>query len=371
MAFPGSPAIRVEGGALRCSGSWTVDRIGPVDRRLRRLASRVGVAVVVDASAVVAMDIAGAWVLERTARDLGRSGHTVALRLRPEHEALLGIVRSSGVVAGPPRARDRPRVLSAVGRWAWTSTRELGGLVRFFGEMAVTAVHARTGPLRVRWRQVLQHVQTAGLEALPTAALLSFFIGVVLAYQGSALFRPFGAGILVADLVGLAMLRELSPLVTAIIVAGRSGSAYAAEIGAMKMTGEIDSLRAVGLSPIEVLVLPRIAALLVVLPLLTVAADVLGVAGAMVVAKAELAIAPGELLGRIAREIRASDYLLGVGKAPVFAVIVAAVGCYQGLQAADDADSVGRRTTVAVVQSMFLVVVADACVLVLSRLFGM
>jgi phospholipid/cholesterol/gamma-HCH transport system permease protein len=330
----------------------------------------VGVAVVVDASAVVEMDMAGAWLLQRTARGLERRGRTVTLRLRPEHEALLGIVRSSGVVAGPPRARDRPRVLSTFGRRAWHSARELGGLVTFFGEISVTAARARTGPLRVRWRQVLQHVQTAGFEALPTAALLSFFIGAVIAHQGSALFRPFGAGILVADLVGLAMLRELSPLLTAIIVAGRSGSAYAAQIGAMKMTGEIDSLRAVGVSPIEVLVLPRIAALVVVLPLLTVSADVLGVAGAMVVAKSELAMNPGELVGRIAREIRAADYLLGVGKAPVFAVIVAAVGCYQGLQVADDTDSVARRTTVAVVQSTFLVIVADAFVLAVSRLFG-
>jgi phospholipid/cholesterol/gamma-HCH transport system permease protein len=144
------------------------------------------------------------------------------------------------------------------GRRAWNSARELGGLVSFFGEMGVTAVRVRASPLRVRWRQVLQHVQTAEFEALPTAALLSFFIGVVITYQGSTLFRPFGAGILVADLVGLAMLRELSPRLTAIIVAGRSGSAYAAQIGAMKMTGEIDSLRAVGVSPIEVLVLPRV-----------------------------------------------------------------------------------------------------------------
>jgi phospholipid/cholesterol/gamma-HCH transport system permease protein len=369
MALPGA-RIRVEGGAIRCSGPWTVERIGRLERLPRGLAWRVGVAVVVDASAVVAMDVAGAWLLHRTARGLERSGRTVTLRLRPEHEALLRIVTSSGVVAGPPRARDRPRVLSAVGRRAWISARELGGLVSFFGEMGVTAARARTGPLRVRWQQVLQHVQTAGFEALPTTALLSFFIGVVIAYQGSALFRPFGAGILVADLVGLAMLRELSPLLTAIIVAGRSGSAYAAQIGAMKMTGEIDSLRAVGVSPIEVLVLPRVAALVVVLPLLTVSADVLSVAGAMVVAKSELAMDSGELLGRIARVIRASDYLLGVGKAPVFAVIVAVVGCYQGFQAADDADSVGRRTTVAVVQSMFFVVVADAFVLVLSRLFG-
>jgi phospholipid/cholesterol/gamma-HCH transport system permease protein len=370
MALPDSPGVRIEGGAARCTGSWTVDGIGGVERPLRGLSWPVGGAVVLDASAVTTMDMAGAWLLQRTARELEGTGRTVTLRLRPEHETLHRIVTSSAVVVGPPRAGVRPRILPAIGRRAWNSARELGGLVSFFGEMGVTAVRVRASPLRVRWRQVLEHVQTAGFEALPTAALLSFFIGVVIAYQGSTLFRPFGAGILVADLVGLAMLRELSPLLMAIIVAGRSGSAYAAQIGAMKMTGEIDSLRAVGVSPIEVLVLPRVAALVVVLPLLTVSADVLGVAGAMVVANSELAMDPGEFLGRIARAVRASDYLLGVGKAPVFAVIVAAVGCHQGFQASDDADSVGRRTTLAVVQSMFLVVVADALVLVLSRFFG-
>jgi phospholipid/cholesterol/gamma-HCH transport system permease protein len=370
MALLGSPGIRVEGGAVRCSGSWTIDCIGRVERRLRALAWPVGAAVMIDASAVLAMDTAGAWLLERTARGLERSGRTVTLRLRPQHDALLKIVTSSGVVAVPPPVHERQQFLSMLGSRAWNSARELGGLVAFFGETSVTAARARTGPLRVRWRQMLQHVQTAGFEAVPTAALLSFFIGVVIAYQQSALLRPFGAGILVADLVGLAMVRELAPLLTAIIVAGRSGSAYAAQIGAMKMTGEIDSLRAVGVSPIEVLVLPRIAALVVVLPLLTVSADVLGVAGAMLVSRSELAMDSGEFLGRIARAMRPSDYLLGVGKAPVFAVIVATVGCYQGLQAADDADSVGRRTTAAVVQSMFLVVVADAFVLVVSRLFG-
>jgi phospholipid/cholesterol/gamma-HCH transport system permease protein len=373
MALPGSPGIRVEGGAVRCSGSWTVDRIGRMERSLRALAWPVGVAVVVDASAVVALDTAGAWLLRRTALGLERSGRTVTLRLRPEHEALLEVteVATSSDIAGRlPRPRERALVLSAVGRRAWDTARELGGLVGFFGEMGVAVARARSGPLRVRWRQALQHVQTAGFEALPTAALLSFFVGVVIAYQGSRLFLPFGSGILVVDLVGLAMLRELSPLLTALIVAGRSGSAYAAQIGAMKMTGEIDSLRAVGISPIEVLVLPRIAALAVVLPLLTVSADVLGMAGAMLVAKSELGMVSGDLLGRVARAIRASDYLLGVGKAPVFAVIVAAVGCYQGFQAAEDVDSVGRRTTAAVVQSMFLVVVADVFIAVLSRLFG-
>lgn len=370
MDLPGSPRIRIEDGAVRCSGSWTIHRVGRVERALRRLTWPEGVALVVDASAVGAMDTAGAWLLERTARGLERSGRPVTLRFRPEHEALLGIVTSSGVVAAPPRPRERAPFLSTLGRWAWSSARDAVRLVTFLGEIGVAAARARTGPLRVRSRQVLEHVQTAGFEALPTAALLSFFIGVVLAFQGSTLLRPFGAGILVADLVGLAMVRELSPILTALIVAGRSGSAYAAQLGAMKMSGEIDSLRAVGLSPSEVLVLPRIAALVLVVPLLTVAADVLGVAGAMLVARSELAMSSGEFLGRVAREIHASSYLLGVGKAPVFGAIVAVVGCYQGLQVADDADSVGRRTTGAVVQSMFFVVLADAFVLVVSRQLG-
>lgn len=371
MARTGSASILVEEGVVRCSGSWTIPRIGRVERALRALASPRAVAVVaVDASGVGDMDTAGAWLLERTARRLERGGRPVTLTLRPEHEPLLAIVTSAGAIAAPPPRRERARLLSGLGSTASRAAREGRALVAFFGEMGVAAARARARPLRLRAGQVLQHVQTAGFEALPTAALLSFFVGVVLAFQGAALLRPFGAGILVADLVGLAMLRELSPLVTAVVVAGRSGSAYAAEIGAMKMAGEIDSLRAVGLSPIEVLVLPRIAALALVLPLLTVASDVLGMAGALLAARAELGIHAGELLERVAREVHASSYLLGVGKAPVFGVIIAAVGCHQGLRAADDAGSVGRRTTAAVVQSTFLVVLANAFVLLVTRRLG-
>jgi phospholipid/cholesterol/gamma-HCH transport system permease protein len=226
------------------------------------------------------------------------------------------------------------------------------------------------GPLRARRRQVLQHVETAGFGALPTAALLSFSIGAVIAYQASSVLGPMGAGVRVADLVGLAMLRDLAALLTAVIVAARSGSAYAAEIGAMTLTGEVDSLRATGTAPMEVLVLPRIAALALALPLLAVAANVLGVAGGMVVAHAELAIDPGEFLERLGRVVHPSDYLVGLAKAPVFGVIVAVAGCFHGLHVDDDTDSVGRRTTAAVVQSMFLVVVADAYVNILSRVLG-
>lgn len=367
---PALPGIQVEGGAVRCRGSWTVDLVGRVERRMSSLTWPAGVEVVIDASGVNAMDTAGAWLLRRTALILERNGRAVTLRLRPEHEALLGRVSASAYLGPPPPARERVNVVESLGRKAWSAAGELGRLVSFAGETAVTGRRALTGPLRARRRQVLQQVETAGFGAFPTAALLSFSIGALIAYQASSLFRPMGAGVLVADLVGLAMLRDLAPLLTAIIVAARSGSAYAAQIGAMKMTGEIDSLRAIGTSPVEVLVLPRIAALALALPLLAVAADVLGVAGGMVVAHSELAIHPGEFLGRLARVVHPSDYLIGLAKAPVFGVLVATVGCFQGLHVDDDTDSVGRRTTAAVVQSMFLVIVADAYVNILSRVVG-
>lgn len=370
MALPGAPEIRVDGGAVRCGGSWTVDRIGRIERVLGGLAWPAGVVVELDASGAEAMDTAGAWLLRRTADDLERSGRSVVLRLRPEHQRTLELVLSSGFVRSPPPPSERVGVVEAVGRTAWSAGRELGALVGFLGEAAVTARRALTGAPRVRWRQVLQSVQSAGVEALPIAALLSFSIGVVIAHEGASLFQPFGAGVLVADLVGLAMLRELAPLVVAILAAARAGSGYAAQIGAMKITGEIDALRAAGASPLEVLALPRIAALALVLPLLTVLADVLGVAGGAVVARSELGIDRGEFLGRIARTIRASDYLVGLLKAPLFGCVIAAVGCYQGLHAGEDADSVGRCTRAAVVQSLFLVIVADAFFGALSRGFG-
>lgn len=351
---------------MRCRGSWTLERIGHVEGPLGGLTWPAGAEVVVDASGVVAMDTAGAWLLHRTARTFEQRGCTVTLRLRPEHQDLLGIVISCGVLGAPAPTPAHAGVIETLRRRAWRSGDELRCFVRFVGETAVTARRALTGLLRVRRRQVLQNLEAAGFEALPTALLLAFGLGIVIAHEGSSLFQPFGAGILVADLVGLATLRELAPLLVAIIAAARSGSAYAAQIGAMKITGEIDSLRAVGASPIEVLVLPRIAALAIALPLLTVSADVVGVMGAMVVARFELAIENAEFLERVARAIQPSDYLVGLVKAPIFGAIVAAIGCYQGLHVEDSASSVGRRTTAAVVQSMFLVILADAFVIALS-----
>ena len=367
-AIPGAD-IRVEGGVASCLGAWTVDGLSGLDRRLERFPWPDVPDLVLDGTAVRAMDTAGAWVLDGVARSLERSGRRVSLRLRPQDEALLGMVRKAAA-AGPPPAPPRMGLLPRVGRAVVAAGGRAVGVLAFMGESALAAARGLSRPRRIRWRQALHDLQEAGFLALPITGLLSFLIGLVIAYQGAVQLRRYGASIFVADLVGFAMLREMSPLLTAIIVAGRSGSAYAAQIGTMKVTDEVDALKTVGIPPLELLVLPKVAALMVALPLLTVYADVLGVAGGMVVAKSELGVSATDFLDRFVRAMRISDYLVGVGKAPVFAAIIAVTGCYQGFQVSGDAESVGRRTTVSVVQSVFMVIVVDAVFSVIFSRLG-
>jgi phospholipid/cholesterol/gamma-HCH transport system permease protein len=250
--------------------------------------------------------------------------------------------------------------LAGIGQQAWHSLRGFSGMLAFIGESAIVFVRSLVQPQRIRWRPILHNLQTAGFEALPITGLLSFLMGVVIAYQGADQLQRFGANIFIADLVGLSMLRELSPLLTAIIVAGRSGSAYAAQIGTMKISEEVDALRTIGVVPQELLVQPKILALVIALPLLTVYADVAGVLGGMLMANSMLDISYGVFFDRLEEALSLSSFLTGIIKAPVFAMIIALVGCYQGFQASGSADSVGRQTTVSVVQSIFLVIVADA-----------
>jgi phospholipid/cholesterol/gamma-HCH transport system permease protein len=247
-----------------------------------------------------------------------------------------------------------------IGRYAEAVWEQGFALLSFVGESALALLGWLTHPPRIRWRPILFNLRTAGLDALPIVGLLSFLLGIVVAYQGADQLRQYGANIFVTDLVGLSMLREFAPLMTAIIIAGRSGSAYAAQIGTMNVTQEIDAMRTIGIAPLEMLVLPKLIALVVALPLLTVFADVLGVAGGMLMAQVKLGVSFNEFLDRFPKAVSVTSYLVGIVKAPVFAAIIVMVGCFQGFRTEGGADSVGRQTTRAVVQSIFLVIVADA-----------
>jgi len=350
-----------EGARVRCVGAWTVHGMARLEGRIATLRWPQGAEVVVDGSALSAMDTAGAWVLQRAVQALEGSGRKVALQgLRQEHAALMAMVRAreADVVAVP--APTAPGVLEQTGRVAWQHALQVTGMLTFIGEAAAVALRSLRHPSRLRWRPVLHNLHSAGFNALPIVGLLSFLMGTVIAYQGAEQLRRYGANIFIADLVGLSMLRELAPLLTAIIVAGRSGSAYAAQIGTMKVTEEIDALRTIGIVPTELLVLPKILALMIALPLLSVYSDIMSVFGGMVMARAQLGVGFEDFLDRFGDAVSLSSYLTGVGKAPVFAAIIAVVGCFQGFQVQGGGDSVGRQTTVSVVQSIFLVIVADA-----------
>jgi phospholipid/cholesterol/gamma-HCH transport system permease protein len=230
----------------------------------------------------------------------------------------------------------------------------------FLGEAAVAAIGAVSRPGSIRWRALLKVLDLDGVQALPITGLLSFLVGVVIAYQGAEQLRKFGTNIFIVDLVGISLLREIAPLIVAILIAGRSGSAYAAEIGTMKVTEELDAVRTLGISPMGLLVIPKTFALVIALPLLTAYADFLGVFGGMLIASGQLNVSFTEFIDRFDEAVALRHFLIGIGKAPFFAMIIAMVGCYQGFQIRGGVDDVGRHTTISVVQSIFLVIIFDA-----------
>jgi phospholipid/cholesterol/gamma-HCH transport system permease protein len=338
--------------------------MGGLEHRLDALIATSGAETIVDGAGVDALDTAGAWVLQRLLlRTRGTGAAPTVSGLRAPFARLMDVVAQQFADQAAHPAPARPPAQSAaerLGRSAVAALEEGFSMLSFVGEIAASIAHCIAHPARWRWRPVLFNIRTAGFDALPIVGLLSFLLGVVVAYQGADQLRQYGANIFVADLVGVSMLREFAPLITAIIVAGRSGSSYAAQIGTMAVTEEIDAMQTLGIDPQEMLVLPKVIALMIALPLLTVFADVLGVLGGMVMARQQLDVGYVDFLDRFVKAVVTSTALTGIGKAPIFAAIIAVVGCHQGFRTRGGADSVGRQTTRSVVQSIFLVIVADA-----------
>ena len=262
------------------------------------------------------------------------------------------------------------RILNAWGAKVFDAGAEAKSLVNFLGMVTLAALRVTVNPRRMRPKAFFTHMEQAGLDAIPIVGLLAFLIGVVLAYQGSDQLRQFGAEIYTVNLLGVSVLRVLGVLITAILIAGRSGSAFTAEIGSMQVREEIDAMRALGLDPVEVLVLPRMMALIVVLPLLTFFANVMALTGGAIMAFVSLDITPGQFLTQLDNAIRLNTLVVGLVQAPVFAALIALVGCFEGFRVERSAESVGRQTTRAVVESIFLVIVATALFSILFSALG-
>ena len=350
------------------TGAWTALRLGQMETTVKGMTAVAGASAVVDARQLTALDSAGAWVLHTLLSRLKecRGDRPATLEgLSATHGALLKRVSARADAEGAARTSSPTPALAnnavqALGQRIHAAASEALAVLALLGELAVTWAASMRHPGRWRWRQVLFNVRVAGVDALPIVGLLAFLLGIVVAYQSADQLRQFGANIFIVDVVGLSMLREFAPMMTAIIIAGRSGSAYAAQIGTMAVTEEIDAMRTLGIEPLEVLVLPKVLALVIALPLLTLFADVMGVLGGMLMAYLTLGVSFEEFINRFTKAVSVTAYLVGIGKAPVFAVIIVVIGCFQGLQTRGGADSVGRQTTRAVVQSKFLVIVSDA-----------
>ena len=348
---------------LILSGYWTALGITSIQHEIAAVELTAVRTLTVDAGGIEALDTAGAWLIQSLLTRLRDSGVVATLHgLGTRFQTLLTVVAQKVEAHGPEDAPPSIRRTTAYARLGERTEALLAhahALLTFVGESAVALAGCVRQPVRFRWRTILYNIRLAGVDALPIVGLLSFMLGVVVAYQGADQLRHYGANIFVVDLVGLSMVREFAPLITAIIVAGRSGSAYAAQIGTMQVTEEIDAMRTLGIAPLEQLVLPKFLALVVALPLLTAFADFLGVLGGMVMARAQLEVGFNEFLERFVKAVSITDYTIGLGKAPVFAAIIALVGCFQGFRTRGGADSVGRQTTRAVVQSIVLVISAD------------
>ena len=346
---------------IHCEGSWTIHKLTGLEQELQTLRWPTKTGLVWDGSRITAMDTGGALVLYRSVNTLERQGQHITWRgLRAEFAKLLDLMSRTDAETEITTPPARPNWLEQIGRYTWTRWLQNIRALEFLGESTLGLIRLLLSPGSIRLRVLLSNLELDGFRALPIVGLLSFLMGVVIAYQGAEQLRTFGANIFIVDLVGISLLREIAPLVTAILVAGRSGSAYTAQIGTMKVTEELDAMQTLGISPLHYLVLPRVLVLVLALPLLTVFADMVGVFGGMLVAKNQLGVGFTEFIDRFEYAIVLKHYVIGIIKAPVFAVIIALVGCYQGFQIHGGVDSVGRHTTISVVQSIFLVIVFDA-----------
>ena len=363
----GKPVIEV-------AGTWTVFSLRDVHRKAQAALKAAGAARagnVIDARNVERLDTAGALEILKLAGDNG-SGKDAAVEAANPSQADLFKVVQANMVQAPPARREEwvAQWLEEVGRTAVHFYEQVINLLSFFGEILVTFVEALARPKRFRPNAVVQQMYEVWIRALVIVGVLCFLIGVVIAYQGVQQLKQFGAETFTVEAVGIGMFRELGVLLTAIIVAGRSGSAFTAQIGTMQVNQEVDAMRTIGLNPVEWLVLPRISALVICLPLLTFWGDMAGLLGGAVACTFYLDFTFVQFFARLRDTVGAWHFYTGMIKAPVFGAVIATIGCFEGLQVRGSAESVGQLTTKSVVEAIFCVIVLDAIFSIIFLLAG-
>ena len=347
-----------EGRIARLTGDWTADSLGGAPGDLAAQLDGAP-ATVIDLTDVRRLDTAGAYALVRAT---GGEFDAAEVRSRPETRRLLDlVVRAAKIKRPPPRPRQGIEdLLIRIGQGVVNLGHDAFGTLVFGGHLLVVTMRNLINPTRIRWAACFSLAERAGLDAIPIVATTAFFIGAVVGLLGANMLRQFGAQVFAVELIGIAVLREFNIIITAVLLAAASASSFAAELGSMKMTQEIDAMRILGVDPFEALVFPRFLALLVTIPLLTFVATLAGLFGGLLVTWTVLDLGPTFFLQRIVDNVGATHFWIGLSKAPVMAMAIAGIGCRQGMEVGGDIESLGRRVTAAVVHAIFAIIAIDA-----------
>lgn len=359
-------------GAFQCQGDWSIHTINALKEQIALLKSPRDQKITLTGHGITKFDSAGALELFNFIEKLKEKKNTISLeQFNEHHQNLLSMVaEKKGTLNYKPTPPDKKSWVYRLGQETMHKLNQGNGLIILIGDLTDKLYQALKHPRRFHLSSVVATIYSTGVTALPIIALLSFLIGVVLAYEMGLQLEPYGANIFIAFLSGMAIFREFSPLITAIIVAGRTSSSFTAQIGSMKINEEIDALNTMGLSPTELLVVPKVLGLMIVFPLLIFWSVIFGTLGAMIMSKYMLHVGYIDYLTRLQSSVGIKQLLLGLYKAPAYSLLIALVGCFQGFRVQASADSVGAQTTKSVVQALFLIIIADSLYAIIYSWIG-
>ena len=351
---------------LNSKGEWTLDSVRRIEQELRMVPCDKK--ILWDVSEVSEFDSAGILLFSEYFERFQGETNLEVVGYSEKQKEMYRLLRTSTQKIEVPEKRS---TLERLGRNTFEIYRDFKEFITFIGHLFYTIFHTFIKPKDIRFKEMVYHIHQSGFNAIIIIGLTSFLVGMVISYQGSVQLAKFGADIFIVDTVAISITRELGPMITAIVIAGRSGSAYTAEIGAMKITEEIAAMRTMGFDPYAFLVLPRVFALMIALPLLIFFADIIGILGGMTAANMQLGISMHMFIDRVYEVLEVKHYLLGMLKGPVFAFLIAAIGCFRGFQVSHNTESIGLHTTASVVNSIFLVIAFDALFSVIYTELGL
>ena len=346
---------------LKSSGNWTLEQIAHIDKKLKSLfrECNAGLTVRWDVSQTYKFDSAGILLFMKYYDLLKKRGCNIeVVGVQEDQKQMYNLLRKN--LQKSQIVPKGGRFFEDIGKNVYAIVQDILYFLAFLGESFLSFCNNILHPSSMRYKAIIKNIEDAGVKALPIIAVTSFLIGVVVAYQSAVQLEKFGANIFIVDMIGISVSRELSPLITAIVVAGRSGSSYTAQIGAMKITQELDAMKTMGFDPFNFLVTPRIIALMIAMPLMIFFSDIIGIFGGMFISKIQINLSYTEFINRLQIVLESKHLWIGIVKGPFFAWFIASIGCFRGFQVLNTTESIGRYTTISVVNSIFLVIACDA-----------